>query len=146
MSAPSYLLPPCPICSVAPRPEHLFRGRMERPQWVFAHRTSAKRGERCFLWLGCKHAEAVAPDATKNPVSPGGFEAVEKAWADATPKLFAEKTATWLATSRDDFARALAEKPFSLALPTHSAAETHEPRKHENQGLFLLQRVHCSLR
>lgn len=130
MSAPTFLLPGCPVCSHPPNRLALFDGMAERPRWQYAHRTSEKRSARCYFWVGCKHAEAVATDATKNPVGEA-FDVIEDKWRAALPALLAEKTARWSETARAEFVRFLSDQPFTSQPSEQFAPTTHEQRTNE---------------
>jgi hypothetical protein len=121
------------VCSQPPRREHLFAGYHERPSWVYASRTSEKRGGRCYLWTGCAHATVIATEATKVPVGPEGegFAKVEAAWNEALSRLFTERTANWDAGHRSELARFLEDRNYEFASPLHVGAATHETTKHE---------------
>lgn len=133
MSSPSFLLPGCPVCSHPPNRLNLFAGIAERPRWQYAVRTSDKRNERCYFWIGCKHAEAVAMDATKNPVGHEAFAHIEEKWGAALPALLVEKTARWTETARAEFVRFLSDRPFTSRLSEHSAPTTHEPTNNDKE-------------
>lgn len=131
MSEPTFLLPGCPACSFPPNRLQLFEGIAERPRWQYAHRTSEKRKERCYFWVGCKHATALAPDATKSPVGHEAFAEIEEKWRAALAALLAEKTAKWTETRRAEFVRFLSDQPFAFQPSEHSAPTTHEQRTND---------------
>lgn len=140
MSFPNLIQPACPACSGF-RPG--LGGRLDRPSWVYAPRTSRKREERCFFWMGCKHAEHVAPEAGKIPVGHEGFEAIEKVWAAEAETLFKNYTERWTEGARENYRRALDDRPYALAakdtpqpgdLPlAHSALAAHQTTNNEVQ-------------
>ncbi len=97
-AVPTFLLPACSACS--------SRGDIDAPRWKFAHCTSAKRGHRCYIFSGCRHAFEVSPTM---PIQddPKEWARIEAAWAAKTEELFTVRTARWTEPQRQDFRRAL---------------------------------------
>jgi hypothetical protein len=106
----------------------LFAGIDVRPSWRFAVRSSAKRGAKVFFWSGCRHAAAIATDATKAPVGAETWPVIEERWQAAIPHLLAERTKSWSESQRAELARFLKEKPYGFESPEHSASANHEQR------------------
>lgn len=74
-------LTPCPRCS--------SRVKLVRPEWSYAHRTSARRKVRCYIWVGgCGHgvdfqSNSFAPLREETEV-----EEIEKRWNAHALDLF----------------------------------------------------------
>ncbi len=101
MSAPSFSLPPCPLCS--------SRLMLERPAWHYASNTSARRKVKCYFFTGCKHAAEVSPPATLHD---GGFAELEARWAAKAQQLFTQQTAQWKDHEREVWRAKLADSAF----------------------------------
>lgn len=98
MSAPTFRLAPCPLCST-PR-------YAESPVWKHARNTSRARGRECYFFVGCAHAAAVFPSTTIVDESKE-WAAIENAWSLRAEELFADKTKTWDDVAREKFRRAI---------------------------------------
>lgn len=68
--------------------------------------TSAKRGHRCHIWTGCRHAADPAKrwDICDDPDS---YSAKEDWWAKEVIRLFSEHTSSWPETSKRRLRRLL---------------------------------------
>lgn len=104
---PTFLLPACPRCSSRASG---VRG-LECPFWKYAHNTSAKRGRRCYFFVGCRHAREVCAEG-KIVDGPQEWNAVEAAWAARREALFTEQTGHWAEAEREAFRLVLEARPF----------------------------------
>lgn len=86
---------PCPLCSYPDVGDLLTPVRrwvLLAPVWSLAHRTTAKRGLRCAMLIGCGHVTAFAKFAIVE--APAAGEAVA-AWNAEAERLLAEQAAHW---------------------------------------------------
>lgn len=104
MSAPEFYLPPCPVCS------NILV--VIRPIWRFAHNTARKRGVRCHILTGCRHAHEVSPGLTIHEEGDDSIGFVEDAWKRRAEELFAEMTAAWTPEQRDAYRRSIEDRHF----------------------------------
>lgn len=79
MNGPTFHLPPCPICSTP--------FGLDRPSWHYAAMTSAKRGHRCHVWTGCRHAAGPRGAACGVVDDPDAIAAKEEWWRGCTDVL-----------------------------------------------------------
>ena len=101
MTAPTFLLPSCPICSTVMA--------TIRPVWHRATNTSAARKRNCYILMGCSHAVGTKEVGLIRE-DPEEWKIVEENWAAEAEKLFAFKTASWNDAQRDRFRRAIEDK------------------------------------
>ncbi len=103
MSAPTFVLPACPVCS--------HPSALERPYWHHAARTTAKTGKRHVMWVGCKHAQSLRATYPISADSPEVATA-EAAWTAEVNKLFTVRTAGWDGVRREKFRREIVGRAF----------------------------------
>jgi len=96
-ASPSHTLPCCPLCSTLVT--------LYRPSWRYARHTSARKGENCYLWVGCRHACEVG--SASQVYGPEEWPAVEDQWTRYADELFQIRTLKWSETERTKFRRAL---------------------------------------
>ena len=83
-------IPQCPVCSSPPRLS-LY------PTFNYAHNTSAKRGESCWILIGCSHSSAINFEKILNAELRDEYEAN---WRKEVIQLFDKHTATWTPEER----------------------------------------------
>lgn len=124
----SFLLPPCPACS--------NREVLVRPFWRLARETSRVRKQRCWFFVGCKHANEVQSPARL--VDDDEVVAlVEESWTRRIGELFELVTARWTASERAVFARDLGGKfgvvgsteRLGLSAGEPASTKTNEPNE-----------------
>jgi hypothetical protein len=123
-AAPALHLPACPKCSDLLNPR--------RPMWRLARLTSQKEGRKVYIWLGCRHAQLFSP-IERMVREESEWRETEERWAKEAASLFAEVTARWSATAREDFRRAI-EGRSSLPGATEPLP-LEEARTQEDEGI-----------
>lgn len=86
---------PCPLCSYAAISDPLAPARqwvLAAPVWALAHRTSAKRGLRCAMLIGCGHVTRFTRFAIVE--APQAAAAVA-AWNAEAERLLVAQSAQW---------------------------------------------------
>lgn len=92
MSGTTFNLPPCPICSTP--------FGLDRPSWHYAAMTSAKRGHRCHVWTGCRHAAGPRGASGDIVDDPDAISAKEEWWRAEAVRLFDQMTSGWTPEAR----------------------------------------------
>lgn len=124
MSAPSFQLPPCPVCSSLVA--------LVRPFWKLARSTTAARKRSCYMWMGCAHALGVV-DGAKIRDDPDDWGFCEDAWTEEARQLFAARTEGWTPHAVSGFRRALDDRAFLPGATEAIKFSEPDPRPNETQ-------------
>lgn len=120
MKTPALALAVCPECS------NLLK--LEYPRWHFASNTSEKRKRKCYIWVGCKHAQPLSSMLTIVDDS-AEWERIEKAWEAQAESMLNEKVKDWKPAVALAYRNAMKERAFLPGVTAELPFEMPKVRK-----------------
>lgn len=120
MKTPAISLAPCPECSSAVV--------KYTPRWHYASNTSEKRKRKCYIWVGCKHAQALSSMQTIVD-DPEAWAKIEAAWIAQSEAMLNEKVKDWKPAIAQAYRNAMKERAFLPGVTAELPFEESKIRK-----------------